>query len=107
MRCSPPRRLHREAWSGPQRKLSDQRRAALVEDFIDGSIRTPEVQTLLKLRTPQTVHRLRSRGKLIGSAVGTQTCFPAWQFDSGDSLDGRLVAAATASPQDGDRGRRE
>ncbi len=45
--------------------------------------------------------------KLIGSAVGTQTCFPAWQFDSGDSLDGRLVAAARASPQDGDRGRRE
>ena len=34
------------------RKLSDQRRAALVEDFVDGSIRTPQVQALLKLRTP-------------------------------------------------------
>jgi hypothetical protein len=65
------------------RTLSDQRRAALVEDFVDGSIRTPEVQALLKLRTPQAVHRLRSRGKLIGNAVGNQTWFPAWQFDSG------------------------
>ena len=64
------------------RKLSDQRRAALVEDFVDGSIRTPQVQALLKLRTPQAVHRLRSRGKLIGSAVGNQTWFPAWQFDA-------------------------
>jgi hypothetical protein len=64
------------------RKLSDQRRAALVEDFVDGSMRTPQVQALLKLRTPQAVHRLRSRGKLIGSAVGNQTWFPAWQFDT-------------------------
>ena len=65
------------------RKLNDQRRAALVEDFVDGSMRTAEVQGLLKLRTPQAVHRLRSRGKLIGSAVGNQTWFPAWQFDGG------------------------
>ena len=62
------------------RTLSDQRRAALVEDFVGGAMRTPEVQALLKLRTPQAVHRLRSRGKLIGSAVGNQTWFPAWQF---------------------------
>ncbi len=64
------------------RKLSDQRRAALVEDFVDGSMRTPQAQALLKLRTPQAVHRLRSRGKLIGRAVGNQTWFPAWQFDT-------------------------
>ena len=65
------------------RRLSDQRRAALVEDFVGGSMRTSEVQALLKLRTPQAVHRLRSRGKLIGSAVGNQTWFPTWQFDGG------------------------
>jgi hypothetical protein len=65
------------------RNLNDQRRAALVEDFIDASIRTSEAQALLKLHTPQAVHRLRSRGKLIGSAVGNQTWFPAWQFDGG------------------------
>jgi hypothetical protein len=64
------------------RKLSDQRHTALVEDFVDGSMRTPQAQALLKLRTPQAVHRLRSRGKLIGSAVGNQTWFPAWQFDT-------------------------
>src|SRR3954453_16613630 len=63
------------------RTLSDQRRGALVEDFVDGSIRTLDVQATLKLGTPQAVHRLRSRGKLIGSAVGNQTWFPAWQFD--------------------------
>src|SRR6476659_11303287 len=65
------------------RTLSDQRRATLVEDFVDGSLRTPNVQALLKLRTPQAVHRLRSRGKLIGSALGNQTWFPAWQCDGG------------------------
>src|SRR3954454_2517376 len=65
------------------RTLSDQRRAALVEDFVDGSIRTADVQAMLKLGTPQAVHRLRSRGKLLGSAVGDQTWFPAWQFDAG------------------------
>lgn len=65
------------------RRLSDQRRATLVQDFVDGAMRTSEVQQLLKLRTPQAVHRLRSRGKLTGSAVGNQTWFPAWQFDGG------------------------
>lgn len=65
------------------RRLSDQRRATLVEDFVAGAMRTSEVQKLLKLRTPQAVHRLRSRGKLIGTAVGNQTWFPAWQFDGG------------------------
>jgi hypothetical protein len=65
------------------RTLSDHRRAALVEDFVDGSIRTLDVQATLKLGTPQAVHRLRSRGKLLGSAVGNQTWFPAWQFDGG------------------------
>ena len=68
----------RAHWSEqPARKLSDQRRAALVEDFVDGSMRTPQAQALLKLRTPQAVHRLRSRGKLVaGRAVGNQTWFP-------------------------------
>ena len=90
------------------RKLSDQRRTALVEDFVDGSMRTPEVQVLLKLRTPQAVHRLRSRGKLIGSAVGNQTWFPAWQFDT-DRLHPdlprilELLARFTSDPLAADR----
>ncbi|MDT5331197.1 MAG: hypothetical protein QOF31_2494 [Mycobacterium sp.] len=62
-------------------KLNSQRRAALVQDFVDGSMPTPDVQALLGLRTPQAVHRLRTRGKLLGAAVGNRTWFPAWQFD--------------------------
>lgn len=63
------------------RALNDQRRAALIDDFVAGALPTPKVQALLRLGTPQAVHRLRSRGKLIGAAVGNQTWFPAWQFD--------------------------
>jgi hypothetical protein len=90
------------------RTLSDQRRATLVEDFVDGSMRTPDVQTLLKLRTPQAVHRLRSRGKLIGSAVGNQTWFPAWQFDGGRMRQDlprilELLARFTSDPLAADR----
>jgi hypothetical protein len=63
------------------RKLNDQRRPALVRDFVDGAMRTSEVQALLGLGSPQAVHRLRTRGKLLGAAVGNQTWFPTWQFD--------------------------
>lgn len=62
--------------------LNDQRRAALTDDFVAGALPTPQVQALLRLGTPQAVHRLRSRGKLLGAAVGNQTWFPAWQFDA-------------------------
>jgi hypothetical protein len=63
------------------RELNDRRRAALTQDFVKGAMPTPKVQALLGLGSPQAVHRLRSRGKLIGTAVGNQTWFPAWQFD--------------------------
>ncbi|MCW2625215.1 hypothetical protein [Mycobacterium sp.] len=63
------------------RTLNDQRRGALVRDFVEAAMPTPKVQQLLGLGSPQAVHRLRTRGKLIGTAVGNQTYFPAWQFD--------------------------
>jgi hypothetical protein len=63
-------------------RLNDQRRGVLVREFVEGSLPTPQVQTRLGLKSPQAVHRLRSRGKLLGSAVGNQTWFPAWQFDN-------------------------
>ena len=63
------------------RSLNDERRGALVREFVEGSLPTPQVQARLGLKSPQAVHRLRSRGKLLGSAVGNQTWFPAWQFD--------------------------
>ena len=62
--------------------LNDQRRHAVVSDFVEGSLPTPKVQALLGLGSPLAVHRLRSRGKLVGAAVGNQTWFPVWQFDS-------------------------
>ena len=61
--------------------LNRTRRTALSEEFRDGALPTPAVQAALGLRTPQAVHRLRSRGKLVGAPIGNQTWFPAWQFD--------------------------
>jgi hypothetical protein len=79
-----------EAPTGPQgtlervaaSSLNDERRGALVREFVEGSLPTPQVQERLDLHSPQAVHRLRSRGKLLGSPVGNQTWFPAWQFDA-------------------------
>jgi hypothetical protein len=79
----------REAPTEPQgtlertavRALNDQRRTAVVQEFIEGSLPTPQVEELLGLHTPQAVHRLRTRGKLLGAAVGNRTWFPGWQFD--------------------------
>ncbi|HEV7852837.1 MAG TPA: hypothetical protein VGP27_16005 [Mycobacterium sp.] len=62
------------------RELNTQRRGALVQEFVDGSMRTSDVQALLGVKSPQAVHRLRTRKKLLGTAVGNQTWFPAWQF---------------------------
>ncbi|MGV0634922.1 hypothetical protein ABQE69_13720 [Mycolicibacillus trivialis] len=88
--------------------LNDQRRAALTQDFVDGALPTPQVQQLLGLGTPQAVHRMRSRGRLLGAAVGNRTWFPAWQFD-GDRLHPdlpqilELLARFTADPLAADR----
>lgn len=62
-------------------KLNNERRGALVQDFVEGSLPTPDVQAVLGLNSPQAVHRQRTRGKLLGAPVGNQTWFPAWQFD--------------------------
>ena len=62
--------------------LNEQRRAGVVREFVEGSLPTPKVQALLGAGSPQAIHRMRSRGKLLGAAVGNQTWFPAWQFDS-------------------------
>jgi hypothetical protein len=63
------------------RSMNERRRAVLTSDFKDGALPTSEVQHLLRFASPQAVHRLRSRGKLLGAPVGNQTWFPAWQFD--------------------------
>ena len=75
--------------------LNRQRQDDAREQFLDGAMPTAKVQGLLGLRTPQAVHRLRSRGKLIGRQIGNATWFPSWQFRDGDrraDLDEVLVA---------------
>ena len=67
------------------RTFNDERRGALMRDFVEGAIPTHEVQALLGHETPQAVHQLRRRGKLLGVAHGNNTWFPAWQFE-GDRL---------------------
>lgn len=90
------------------RELNRLRRASVVADFVDGAMPTKAVQHLLRLCTPQAVHRLRTRGKLIGTAVGNQTYFPAWQFD-GDRIRTdlprilELLARFTGDPLSADR----
>jgi hypothetical protein len=88
--------------------LNGERRGALVREFVEGALPTPTVQARLGLHSPQAVHRLRSRGKLLGSAVGNQTWFPAWQFDD-DRLRADLprilglLARFTSDPLTADR----
>jgi hypothetical protein len=88
--------------------LNEERRSALVREFVDGSLATPKVQQRLALQSPQAVHRLRSRGKLLGSPVGNQTYFPAWQFDADRVRTDlprilELLAAFTTDPLAADR----
>jgi hypothetical protein len=60
--------------------LDQRRRAEAQDQFKAGALATAEVQSRLGLGTPQAVHRLRSRGRIIGAPIGNHTWFPAWQF---------------------------
>jgi hypothetical protein len=90
------------------RTLNDERRGALISDFVEGALPTREVQALLGHDTPQAVHQLRRRGKLLGTAHGNNTWFPAWQFE-GDRLRPdlaeilKLLARFTSDPVAADR----
>lgn len=64
-------------------RLNQQRRRDALERFRQDARSTADVQQLLNLGTPQAVHRLRTRGKIIGRPIGNATWFPAWQFDGG------------------------
>lgn len=76
---SPQGTLERSA----AQSLNEQRRSALVDEFLNGALSTAQVQTRLGYASPQAVHRLRTRKRLIGIPVGNKTWFPAWQFDGG------------------------
>jgi hypothetical protein len=61
-------------------EINQQRRAGAVADFKAGALTTAQVRALLGPKSPQAVHELRRRGRIIGSAFGNATWFPAWQF---------------------------
>lgn len=71
-------------WKIQAKAINEQRRDDAHKLFLEGAFSTSEVQQLLKLGTSQAVHRLRSRGKLIGRQIGNATWFPAWQFRNGE-----------------------
>ena len=58
--------------------------------------------------TPQAVHELRRRGKVLGVTVGNNTWFPAWQFEDGRLRSDlpeilKLLAQFTTDPVVADR----
>lgn len=65
------------------RKLNNERREGVITDFRAGALPTREVQSRLGYETPQAVHELRRRGKVLGVTLGNNTWFPAWQFHDG------------------------
>lgn len=64
-------------------EVNQRRQREALDEFRAAALPTREVQALLGTSTSQSVHRLRSRGRLIGLAAGNQTWFPAWQFSGG------------------------
>jgi hypothetical protein len=64
--------------------INGARQRDAIEEFKAAALPTGAVQELLGAGTPQAVHRLRSRGRILGHAVGNQTWFPAWQFSGGE-----------------------
>ena len=58
------------------RSLNDERRGALVREFVEGSLPTPQVQTRLGLKSPQAVHRLRSRANFSAPPWATKPGSP-------------------------------
>ena len=64
--------------------INDARQRDAIEEFKEAALATGTVQELLGAGTPQAVHRLRSRGRIIGRAIGNQTWFPTWQFSKGE-----------------------
>lgn len=64
--------------------LNQTRRQSVLEEFRHSALTTSDVQRLLRRSRPQSVHVLRSRGKVLGRTIGNITYFPTWQFDEGE-----------------------
>ena len=63
------------------RVINEARRSQALEEFVAGALSTTSVVELLpSISTPQGVHRLGDRGRLLRRTVGRVTYWPAWQF---------------------------
>lgn len=69
------------------REVNDVRRRQALSEFRDGSLPTAEVRERLGRASVQSVHVLRTRGKLIGRTIGNVTWYPAWQLEGGGLRD--------------------
>jgi hypothetical protein len=92
-------------------EINSVRRRHAAEEFKAASLTTAAVQRLLRLGTPQAVHRLRSRGKLLGLQSGNATWFPSWQFAEGQMREDlprilELLGRFTKDPVASDRAMR-
>ena len=90
------------------RNLNAERRTRLMSDFLEGAMSTRDVQSRLGYESPQAVHQLRSRGRLLGMTIGNNTWFPAWQFETGGLRPDlpeilTLLARFSSDPVAGDR----
>ncbi len=65
------------------REVNDVRRRLALDEFRAGALSTAEVQRRLGRSSAQSVHVLRSRGRLLGRTIGNATWFPAWQLRGG------------------------
>lgn len=78
------------------------RRRGALHAFEAAALTTAAVAEHLGVSTPQAVHQMRGRGKLLGRTVGNVTYHPAWQFtDVGLRGDlARILDAITAFTTD-------
>lgn len=84
------------------RVVGDQRSRMAVQEFMQGSLVTRQAAEQLGVSSPQAVHQLRARGRLLGRTIGNQTYWPAWQFTGAGLRDdlGDVLADVTAFTTD-------
>jgi antitoxin (DNA-binding transcriptional repressor) of toxin-antitoxin stability system len=82
--------------------VGERRRRGALRAFKAEALTTAAVAEQLGVSTPQAVHQMRSRGKLLGRTIGNVTYHPAWQFtDVGLRADlAEILEAITAFTTD-------
>jgi hypothetical protein len=68
-------------------EVDDVRRRQALDEFRSAALTTAEVRERLGRASVQSVHVLRSRGRLLGRTIGNATWFPAWQLRGGQLRD--------------------